>query len=153
MLEGAHLLHLVPAWGLALAGSKLACHLLLIMPFVHFSQLLIVRALLKRNLLAPEEAHPRLLAAIFVNLQRRPLALMQVVSLTQRGDSVCLVGLLEAMALIYVRRMRILSREVPLWVYRPAIWSVICHAQLVQMDLPRMLVLVAREALEILNGS
>ena len=118
------------ARGLALARSQLACHLLLIVSFIHISQLLIVRTLLKWNLLASKEAHSRLLAAIFVDVQGRSLALMQVVPLTQRGNSVCLVGLLEAMALIYLGRMLVLSREVPLWVDRPTIWSVICHAQL-----------------------
>ena len=141
------------ARGLALARSQLACHLLLIVSFIHISQLLIVRTLLKWNLLASKEAHSRLLAAIFVDVQGRSLALVQVVPLTQRGNSVCLVGLFEAMALIHLGRMLVLSREVPLWVYRPTIWSVICHAQLFQMDLSRMLVLVARKALEILNGS
>ena len=123
------------------------------MSFVHIPQLLIIRTLLKWYLLVSEEAHPRLLAAIFVDMQRGPLALMWVVSLTQRRNSVCLVGLFEAMAVIPVGRMRILSREVSLRVHRPTIWSVVCHTQLVQVDLSRMLVLVARKTLEILNGS
>lgn len=153
MLERAHLLHLVPAWWLALAGSKLACHLLLIMSLFQISQLLIVRTLFMWELLASKKAHPRLLTAIVVYVQRGSLAILQIVSLAQLRNSVCLVGLLEPMALGYLGGMLVLSREMPLRVYRPAIWGVVHHTQLFQMDLSRMLVLVARKALEILNGS
>lgn len=50
---------------------------------------------------------------------------MQVVSLAQGWPSVRLVGLLEAIAVIPVRRMRVLPLKVPLRINRATVWGVV----------------------------
>ena len=123
------------------------------MSLFKISQLLIVRTLFQWDLLASKKAHPRLLTAVVVYLERGPLAVLQIVSLAQLGYGVCLVGLVEPLALSRLGGILVLAREMPRRVYRPAVWCVVHDTQLFQMDLSRLLVLVAGKALEILNGS